>query len=251
MKDDVTKVQISKTDMTDGCPEVEGAKLYILDENDKVMDSWVSGKEPHYIEMLPIGTYSLLEESAPLGYIISERVPFEVKDTGEIQTVQMVDDTAKGKIILNKTDKETGKPMKGVEFALCNSKGKVLETLVTDSAGHAESGSYPIATFKDGKYENEIVYILKETKTLDGYVLDKTEQEVIFGYVDDKTPIVEYQMELTNEKVPVSELPETMGTTYADAPKTGDETNIVVPIVAMLFAVGCFVTLLLLRKKNN
>lgn len=41
---------------------------------------------------------------------------------------------AMGKVILNKTDKDTKKPMKGVEFALCDSKGKVLETLVTDSA---------------------------------------------------------------------------------------------------------------------
>ena len=37
--------------------------------------------------------------------------------------------------------------MKGVEFALCDSKGKVLETLVTDSAGHAESKNYPIGSF--------------------------------------------------------------------------------------------------------
>ena len=54
--------------------------------------------------------------------------------------------------------------MKGVEFALCDSKGKVLETLVTDSAGHAESKNYPIATFKNGQYKKAITYILKETK---------------------------------------------------------------------------------------
>ena len=45
--------------------------------------------------------------------------------------------------------------MKGVEFALCDSKGKVLETLVTDSAGHAESKNYPIATFKNGQYKKD------------------------------------------------------------------------------------------------
>lgn len=249
MKDGVTKVQISKTDMTDGCPEVEGAKLYILDEEDRVMDSWISGTEPHYIEKLPIGKYTLLEESAPYGYIISERVPFEVKDIGEIQTVQMVDDTAMGKIILNKTDKATGEPMKGVEFELCNSKGKVLETLVTDSAGHAESELYPIATFKNGKFEKAIVYILKETKTLDGYVLDKTEHEVKFEYVDDKTPVVEYTLNLTNEESPEPGEPGT--TTFTDAPKTGDETNIAIFLIALLLSAGCFVSLMLVRKRNK
>ena len=50
MKDDVTKVEISKVDMTDGSSEVEGAKLYILNENNEVMESWTSGKKPHYLE---------------------------------------------------------------------------------------------------------------------------------------------------------------------------------------------------------
>lgn len=89
---------------------------------------------------------------------------FEVKDTGEIQKVAMKDDTAKGKVILNKTDKSSGEPLKGVEFELRDSKGKVLETLKTDAAGHAESKLYEIATFKNGKYDTAIKYYLVETK---------------------------------------------------------------------------------------
>lgn len=242
MKDDVTKVEISKVDMTDGGTEVEGAKLYILNENNEVMESWTSGKKPHYVEKLPIGKYTLLEESAPKGYIISQKVPFEVKDTGEIQSVKMEDAQAVGKVILNKTDKETQKPMKGVEFTLYDSKGKELETLVTDSAGHAESKEYPIAVFKDGKYEKALVYTLKETKTLEGYQLDKTEHEITFDYVDDKTPVVEYQMELTNEKLPEEE-PQNPGTpgqpsTSVNAPKTGDDTNIWLFVAAMVVSAG-------------
>lgn len=38
--------------------------------------------------------------------------------------------------------------MKGVEFELRDSDGKVLEKLVTDAAGHAESSLYEIATYK-------------------------------------------------------------------------------------------------------
>ena len=89
MKDDVTRVQISKTDM--GGTELPGAKLTILDTEGKVVETWVSGTEPHYIEMLPIGKYVLREEAAPSGYLIAEDIPFEVKDTGEIQKVVMRD----------------------------------------------------------------------------------------------------------------------------------------------------------------
>ena len=90
MKDDVTKVEISKTDIVG--EELPGAKLTILDENGEVVESWTSTEEPHYIEMLPIGKYTLHEESAPEGYLVAEDVAFEVKDTGEIQKVIMKDE---------------------------------------------------------------------------------------------------------------------------------------------------------------
>ncbi|WP_347007816.1 SpaA isopeptide-forming pilin-related protein, partial [Dorea longicatena] len=179
MKDDVTKVEISKTDIT-GETEIPGAKLTILDKDDQVVESWTSTEEAHYIEKLPIGKYTLREEQAPKGYLLTADVTFEVKDTGEIQKVAMKDDTAKGKVILNKTDKSSGEPLKGVEFELRDSKGKVLETLKTDAAGHAESKLYEIATFKNGKYDTAIKYYLVETKTLDGYTLDQTKHEVTF-----------------------------------------------------------------------
>lgn len=90
MKDDVTKVEISKTDISG--KELPGAKLTILDKDGKTVESWTSEKKPHYIEMLPIGEYTLREESAPNGYLIAEDVKFTVEDTGEIQKVVMKDE---------------------------------------------------------------------------------------------------------------------------------------------------------------
>jgi len=90
MKDDVTKVEISKTDITTG-KELPGAKLTILDKDGNVLESWISEDKPHYIERLPIGDYTLREETAPDGYLKAEDVKFSVKDTGEIQKVEMKD----------------------------------------------------------------------------------------------------------------------------------------------------------------
>ena len=251
MKDDATKVQISKTDIT-GDQEIPGAKLTILDENDQVVESWTSTEEPHYVEKLPIGRYTLREEQAPKGFILTADVSFEVKDTGEIQTVVMKDDTAKGKVILNKTDKETGEPLKGVEFELRDSKGKVLETLKTDAAGHAESSLYEIADYKDGKYAGEKKYYLVETKTLDGYTLDETEHEVVFAYKDDSTPIVEVTFDLTNDKPEVPQTTEgTPGTPSAGNPKTGDETNLWLPVVLLAVSVSGIAGLLAARRKRK
>ena len=265
MQDDTTKILISKVDMTDGSSEVKGAKLYILNENQEVMESWTSGDQPHYVEKLPIGTYTLLEETAPKGYIVANKVTFEVKDTGDVQGAKMEDEQAMGKVILNKTDKDTKKPMKGVEFALCDSKGKVLETLVTDSAGHSESKNYPIATFKNGQYKKAITYILKETKTLDGYQLDETEHKIQFEYVNDRTPVIEYTLDLTNEKAPEKDTPETSenqegstpvshssdATSVSSSPKTGDNTNIAIFVLALAVSAGCLGTVVTVKRKRK
>ena len=265
MQDDTTKILISKVDMTDGSSEVKGAKLYILNENQEVMESWTSGDQPHYVEKLPIGTYTLLEETAPKGYIVANKVTFEIKDTGDIQGAKMEDEQAMGKVILNKTDKDTKKPMKGVEFTLCDSKGKVLETLVTDSAGHAESKNYPIATFKNGQYKKAITYILKETKTLDGYQLDETEHKIQFEYVNDRTPVIEYTLDLTNKKAPEKDTPETSenqgvstpvshgsdATSVSNSPKTGDNTNIAIFVLALAVSAGCLGTVVTVKRKRK
>ncbi|MGN0276288.1 MAG: SpaA isopeptide-forming pilin-related protein, partial [Hominisplanchenecus sp.] len=250
MLDDVTKVKISKTDIT-GTEEIPGAKLTILDENDQVVESWTSGTEPHYVEKLPVGQYKLREERAPKGYVLTEDVVFQIVDSGEIQTVQMKDDTAKGKIILNKTDQETGKPLKGVEFEIRDSKDKVLETLKTDSAGHAESSLYEIASYKNGKYDAEFKYYLVETKTLDGYKLDDTKHEIVFHYADDTTPVIEVKMNLENEEAPVlPEVPDHQEATTTNAPKTGDNTPIL-PLAALMAGAVCCIAVLLKKRKKN
>lgn len=105
MKDDVTKVLISKQDIAG--KELPGAKLMILDADGKVVESWTSTEEAHYIEMLPIGKYTLREETAPEGYLVAKDVEFEVKDTAEVQKVVMVDEEKP-----KESTPEGGKPSK-------------------------------------------------------------------------------------------------------------------------------------------
>ena len=150
MLDDVTKVEISKKDITDSS-EVPGAKLIILDKDGKKVESWTSTDKPHMVEKLPVGEYTLREEQAPDGYLIAEDVKFTVKDTGKVQKVKMKDAHPYGKLVIKKTDSTSKAALSGAEFELREKEsGKVVEKLVTDKTGTATSGKIPIATYKNG-----------------------------------------------------------------------------------------------------
>lgn len=213
MLDDVTKVEISKKDITDSS-EVPGAKLIILDKDGKKVESWTSTDKPHMVEKLPVGEYTLREEQAPDGYLIAEDVKFTVKDTGKVQKVKMKDAHPYGKLVIKKTDSTSKAALSGAEFELREKEsGKVVEKLVTDKTGTATSGKIPIATYKNGKVEKTVEYILVEIK---------------------------------NTKSPSGSTP------TGNSPKTGDSTNIWLPILlAVLSACGIGGVIWYKKKKGN
>jgi len=222
-KDVPIKVEFSKTDVT-GEKELEGAKLTIIDSEGKTVDTWTSTKEPHMVEKIPAGKYTLREETSPYGYTIANDIEFEVKDSGEIQKCQMKDDYVYGKLLLKKRDSELNTMIEGVEFEIRDKDGKVIQTLVTGKDGCAESDLLPICTFdKDGSFDKDITYTVVETKAKEDYILDSTPHEVTFTYGRDengklqddaKAPeVVEYTLDLTNKP------------TQPKLPQTGDNYN--------------------------
>ena len=246
MLDDVTKVEISKKDITDSS-EVPGAKLIILDKDGKKVDSWTSTDKPHMVEKLPVGEYTLREEQAPDGYLIAEDVKFTVKDTGKIQKVKMKDAHPYGKLVIKKTDSTSKAALPGAEFELREKEsGKVVEKLVTDKTGTATSGKIPIATYKNGKVEKTVEYILVETKAPNGYELSSKKEEIRFEYKDGKTKVIEIVKEIKNTKSPSGSTP------TGNSPKTGDSTNIWLPILlAVLSACGIGGVIWYKKKKGN
>ena len=236
------KVEISKTDIT-GEKELPGAKLSVIDADGKLVESWISeAGKTHMIERLPVGKYTLREESAPYGYKVASDVTFEVKETAEIQKVSMKDEQVVGKIVIEKTDKVTGKPIEGVVFEVRDKDGKVLDTLTTDKNDHAESKELPICTYnEDGTFKEDIHYTVVETKAADGYILDETAHDVTLRYDDNAPDVVVATLKLVN--VP----------TEPKLPQTGDNANplLYLGIGALALITGVGVGLRGRKKKNK
>lgn len=204
------KVSISKTDIT-GEKELAGATLTIMDSEGNVVETWVSTNETHIIERLPVGKYTLREETAPYGYKIANDVEFEVTEKSEIQKVSMKDESAVGKIVIDKTDEKTGNPIAGVTFEIRDASGSVVEVLVTDENGHAESGELPICIYDAfGNYVSDIHYFVVETKAADGYYADVTMHDIVLSYEGNAPDCIAYALAVTNKPV------------TPPAPKTGD-----------------------------
>lgn len=190
MKDDVTKVQISKKDITNE-DELPGAKLQIKDANGKVVEEWISGKEPHYLERLPFGKYTLVEITAPEFYEQAKEVLFEVKDTGEIHEVVMYDSPYR-EIEISKKDLTNKEELPGAKLEIRNKDGKVIDKWVSKKKAHK-------VKLPTGKY------ILVETKPADGYITaDSIKFEVVKRDKKDDVEIQQVEMFDDVTKVEIS-----------------------------------------------
>ena len=160
------QVSVTKTDIT-GTQEVPGATLTVKDEDGKTVDTWVSGDKEHYVSGLEEGKkYTLIEETAPEGYVRAEEITFTVTNEKVDQEVNMFDAQVK----VTKTDALTGDAVKGAEFTVFDKDGNIVDKWTTDGTAHAVSG------LDAGKE-----YIIKETKTPEGYMTAPDRTLVVSG----------------------------------------------------------------------
>ena len=147
-------VEMTKEDI--GGKEVEGAELKVVDKDGKIVDSWISTNEAHRIKGLIEGeSYTLYEDYAPDGYVISNEVTFTVITEKETQKVVMIDKTVE----VLKTDID-GNTIEGVTLSIISTKTKnIVDKWETTNEAHKVNGLIEGQT-----------YILREEKVIDGYV---------------------------------------------------------------------------------
>ncbi len=197
MVDDTTKVEISKTEIA-GSEEIPGCELQITEKDtDTVIESWTSTKEKHIIEQkLAVGKSYILTEKRPAdGYATADSIEFAIEDSGEVQSVQMKDDTTKIRLI--KLASDTGQGLRGAKFEVFDSSDKKVMSFTSKEEG------YDII----GKLKAGETYTFKEIEAPKGYQLA---QPVQFTVKD--TGEVQ-KVSVTDKKTPTPKVPQTGGTT--------------------------------------
>ena len=231
MQDDITKVQISKKDLTTN-EELPGAELTLTDEKGNEIDRWVSTDAPHYMERLPAGKYTLTEVTAPDGYAIAERVEFEVLPTGEVQTFEMFDDTIKVKI--SKVDITTNEELPGAELVIKDKDGTEIDRWISTNEPHyvekMPAGDYTLTeiTAPNGyKVAESIDFTVLPTGEMQTVVM-KDAREDTPTPTPDNTPTPDHTPQptpnTTPAPIPVPAAPTATPTPLLTIPKTGDNS---------------------------
>ena len=160
-------VEMSKVDIAG--EEIEGATIQVLDKDNKVVDEWVSSKEPHKIKNLVEGeTYTLHEEKVADSYVKATDVEFIVTTDKETQKVVMIDKLVE----ITKTDITNGNELEGAELEVTDEDGNTIDKWTSTEEPHKVKG------LEEGK-----TYILKETTAPYGYEIT---EEIKFTVTTDK-----------------------------------------------------------------
>ena len=160
-------VEMSKVDIAG--EEIEGATIQVLDKDNKVVDEWVSGKEPHKIKNLVEGeTYTLHEEIVADSYVKATDVEFIVTTDKETQKVVMIDKLVE----ITKTDITNENELEGAELEVTDEDGNTIDKWTSTKEPHKVKG------LEEGK-----TYILKETTAPYGYEIT---EEIKFTVTTDK-----------------------------------------------------------------
>lgn len=204
------KIKIIKVDKENNEIKLEGVEFKIYDEQNNLVETLTTNnKGEAETKELPITSqYTIKETKTNKDYNLSEEIiKVELKDN-ETNEIKIENEKKKGKIKVIKLDKENNEiKLEGVEFEILNSKGEIVDKIKTDKQGIATTKELPI---------NE-EYKIKETKTLDNYVLN--EEDVTVKIKEDGVQDIKIENKKIKGKIKI------LKTSKDDNPITGEKAG--------------------------
>ena len=146
-------VEIRKVDIAG--EEIEGATIQVIDKDNKIIDEWVSTKEPHRVNnLVEDESYILHEEICVDGYVKATDIEFTVTTDKETQKIDMID-----KIVEIRKVDIAGEEIEGATLQVINKQNEIIDEWVSTKEPHR------VNNLVEGES-----YILHEEICIDGYV---------------------------------------------------------------------------------
>lgn len=186
MKDEVTKLAISKVSAVTG-KELAGATMQVIDkETGLTVDEWVTGEETDgktsagdmthrlYRKLVVNRTYILREKIAPENYVLADDIEFTVNADGTVTTetegvlskddtmdkITMTDYQQTGDVVVLKQT-EGNKNIANIGFILSGKSNlgvDIYERVLTDENGKATFSNIPVGTYFINEDEDTVPY---------------------------------------------------------------------------------------------
>ena len=227
-----THLQIVKRDAQTGASvPLAGFTFQLLDSNHEpvsqtcwypahnVMDTFTTDATGTVTlpESLVPGTYYVRETSAKEPYLVGEEIEVNIPADMNLTPVAIAsyyDHAATGNIRIVKTDAIDGSSLAGAVFEIRASgdivrpdgsiaalDGETVATVTTDETGEARADNLPLGS-------GTACYEVVETQAPTGFLLDRTPHIVDLAYADQKTPVVEARLNVSDDytKVDISKV---------------------------------------------
>ena len=168
------KLEFTKTDFSES-KTLPNTTIEIYTENDELVFTGKTDKEGKIvIERLPQGKYYIIKKEAPEGYKLNEeKMPFEVKENGEVIKATMKDEDITGTLEFTKVDFSTEQPLPNTLIEIYNAETDEL----IFSGRTDDKGMIVIDKIKYGKY-----YII-EKEAPEGYQINN--EKMYFEITED------------------------------------------------------------------
>ena len=179
---------IQKVDAETGDP-LPGAVFRVTMPNGSIKDVTTDENGIAHLIDLESGEIIVKEIRAPEGYLLDEtehHVRLESGKTAEIT----LKNSKEPSLTIQKIDSVTKQPMAGVKFSITVKNGKPLGEFLTDENGEIHLSGL------ECDLEAGTILVIKEISTLDGYLLDEAEKEVLLEA--DKATSVQFENQPLN-----------------------------------------------------
>ena len=160
------QIRIIKVDLYNNEVKLQGVEFNLLDESGNVIEKLITDEngvavsKRHRIDK----KYTLQEVKTLEKYDLNEEIKTIILEQDQIKDIEFTNELKKGQIRVIKVDLDDNEvKLKGVEFNVLDETGNVVDTLITDENGEAVSKLLKV---------NQ-KYTIKETKTLENYVLNE------------------------------------------------------------------------------